>query len=162
MVKDTPKKGNSPKITYQEVNPTYYIVNIKDATAPFVLTLAETYSKDWKAYVVNNKNDLALKGNVVASYSGGLVKEMEYLNSANVREVLNTFKEKSVLETSHISVNGFGNAWLIDQKGSYTIKLVFQPQRYFLIGFFISIITLLVVLFGIIYITWKKLKIKLK
>lgn len=43
----------------------------------------------------------------------------------------------------HIRGERFANAWTIDKKGSYTIDIYYQPQKYFKAGFIISVLSLI-------------------
>jgi len=42
--------NNVPRITFQKINPTKYIVNV-NASKPFFLVFSESYHKDWVAYI---------------------------------------------------------------------------------------------------------------
>lgn len=55
---------------------------------------------------------------------------------------------KILPETSsqHLPINGFANSWLIDKPGSYFLVLEYLPQRYFYLGWGITIIFLVLVI----------------
>ena len=42
---------------------------------------------------------------------------------------------------THLVFNGYGNAWLVDQAGSYDLILEYRPQRYFYYGVGVSLLT---------------------
>jgi hypothetical protein len=41
---------------YKKINPTKYIINIRNATKPYILSFAETYDPLWRAHFDNNDN----------------------------------------------------------------------------------------------------------
>lgn len=51
-------------------------------------------------------------------------------------------------------INGYANAWLIRQPGSYTIHLEYRPQQLIFVGLAVSAITLLLCVFVLIQIRW--------
>lgn len=50
---------STPQVTYEKINPTKTIVKIKKASAPFILTINNSYNPGWKIYE-GNKNILSL------------------------------------------------------------------------------------------------------
>lgn len=110
----------APEITFQEVNPTKYQINVTNATAPFFLVFSESYDPRWKAYV--NPQD----GNT---------------------NWFEAFFRSSVPDDMHFLVNGYANAWYIDPAEwgmggqEFSITLYFQPQSLFYLGCIISGLT---------------------
>lgn len=45
-----PDIGLNPTLTFQQINPTKYLVNVRNATKPFFLTFSESYDEEWKAF----------------------------------------------------------------------------------------------------------------
>ena len=50
---------------------------------------------------------------------------------------------QKVDERRHLLVNGYANAWWIDEKGDYEVVINFLPQTFFNIGLAVSSVTLL-------------------
>jgi hypothetical protein len=46
-----PKKFETPVIVYWEINPTKYVIYVRNASKPFFLVFSETYHKDWVIYI---------------------------------------------------------------------------------------------------------------
>jgi len=51
-----------------------------------------------------------------------------------------------LLESNHIKINTFSNAWYMDKEGDYTLSLYFYPQSTYYIGLIISLVTFLICL----------------
>jgi hypothetical protein len=49
----------------------------------------------------------------------------------------------TTLDTPHFVANGFANAWIIDEKGSYNLVLEFEPERWARLAGYVSLGTLL-------------------
>lgn len=108
---------NAPNIHFQRINPTKYIVKIEHASDPYVLSFQEAYNAEWKAYIDDSRNFFG------ASLFLGIFR-------------------KPLFEKNHFEINGYANAWLIEQKGDYNIVVEYYPQRFFYIGMAVSIATL--------------------
>ncbi|GAH12206.1 unnamed protein product, partial [marine sediment metagenome] len=50
-------KENLPEISYKKINPTKYLVNVKNAQDPFYLVQLENYDTYWNAGIDGNKLD---------------------------------------------------------------------------------------------------------
>ena len=48
-----------PELVYKQVNPTRYIVSVKNATKPYFLILSQTYHPQWKAFI--NSEEISTK-----------------------------------------------------------------------------------------------------
>lgn len=46
---------NLPNIVYNKINPTKYEIDVKNAKDPFFINLLQTYDKNWKLFVGNDK-----------------------------------------------------------------------------------------------------------
>ena len=118
------QKKNPPAILSQKINPTRYIVDVKNTKAPFHLVFSESFSADWKAYIKT------------------------CTQSCNV---LQDWFLESISEERHYMVNGFANGWNIipsDSKNrtNYSIVIEYFPQRFMYIGGIISFLTLIILL----------------
>lgn len=51
-------QGNFPKIKWQKLNPTKYLLDVIDSSGPFLLVFSESYHNRWKAYTLPNKNEI--------------------------------------------------------------------------------------------------------
>lgn len=49
---------NLPDIEWEKVNPTKYLVRIKDAKDPFLLVFSESFHKGWRAYIWPTKEEI--------------------------------------------------------------------------------------------------------
>jgi len=138
-----------PKLIFQQINPTRYVVHIERATTPFVLALSQQFNRNWKAYisspaVSSGKQELEI-GNVTQLEAKG-----NFFDSSIFRDL----QSQLVSEHLHFQVNGFANGWLIDKTdGDYDIVIQYEPQYLFYIGAFI---TGIFVLFDVVYLFVRK------
>lgn len=58
--------------------------------------------------------------------------------------------------SKHFFANIYGNGWLLDKNGTYKFRIIFSPQKYFYLGIYISMFSLLI--FTGIYLAGKYLK----
>lgn len=47
-----------PRIKWQKINPTEYMVNVTGATGSFLLVFSESFHNEWKAYILPNKTEV--------------------------------------------------------------------------------------------------------
>ena len=118
LLKD--EKKIPPEVVSDKINPTKYIVNVKNAKVPYNLVFSETFSPNWKTYIQKCETSCSL---------------FQEWNLAPISE------------DQHVVVNGFANGWNITPKDSngktnYIIIIEYWPQRLFYIGAIISILTL--------------------
>lgn len=166
FVKETGRKLSLPKITYQEINPTDYRIEIKNANSAFFLAFSEGFDNNWKLYMEKTQPTsatMAKNADIVASYFNGNVEEKRYEGSADMSAILGTFTEKSLPDYLHGQINGFGNGWLIPSGGlmpfgDYTIRVIYKPQRYVLIGTYVTIIAIIAVSIGILFLSINEIK----
>lgn len=120
-----------PEIEVNKKDPTKYIVNVKDAKEPFILSLNQRYSPLWK--ITQNEPLLT--------------------------QIKMALGNKS--EQEHFVVNGYANGWIVDRKGDYSLTLEYVPQILFLIGLKITLISLgasLIYLGGMLYLKIRRNK----
>ncbi len=55
--------------------------------------------------------------------------------------------EEQIPEENHILINDFLNGWLIEKRGSYNFYIEYEPQKLAHTGIFISLVTILVLIF---------------
>lgn len=112
---------------YEKINPTKYLISIKNATNPYVLGFAESYDPLWSAYAENNiqNNDLSYDGN-------------------------NLFKVNSI--PLYSVVNGFP----INKTGDYNLVIEYEPQIWFVQGATLSIIAIAMITMGIFIFATRK------
>ncbi len=144
-----------PKIIFQEVNPTKYIVSIENATHPFFLILNQAYNPQWNAYIENNM----IESGTEQEYNNGKIKEVSSTANFDLTDIKYLFY--SPLSDNHFIANGYANGWYINpnmiNKNSFTITLYFVPQSLFYIGNIISGLTFIFcILYILIYSTIKK------
>lgn len=98
------KKLSVPEsVTYIKINPTKYKIDIKNASAPFLLVFSESYDSRWTAFSPKNA------------------------------------RKEYIADDKHLLVNGYANAWWVNETGDSTIVLEFLPQRLLKIGYSISL-----------------------
>lgn len=114
----------SPTISYRQINPTRYLVHVKNATTPFFLVFSESFHTGWQAFLQE------------ASNTGG---STWYEQSALLSWMWDGGKRTEI--ANHELVNGYANSWYVQKKGSYDLVLEFAPQRSYEAGVLISIIT---------------------
>jgi hypothetical protein len=111
---------NSNPLRFTKINPTKYIVNVKNLKKePFLLVFLESFNKDWEIFkVVDN--------------------DKQYF--------WNNWFKQSDFKNHHYLINGFANSWLIDQpnlEGEETFIIEYTQQRNFYFSLFIVFVVLL-------------------
>lgn len=157
FVKDTGKVLDTPKITYQEITSTDYMLKIENAKGPFLLSFSEQFDGNWNVFSTDNQNFYGSDA-VVKKYFDGNVQEMAYVNRLEPAVSIGSIINDSKMGSLHMSLNGFSNGWLINKTGTYQIHLTFSPQKYFLIGLMVSALTFITVLLTIGLLLLKKRK----
>ena len=99
---------------YKKVNPTKYVIDIKQAKKPYMLSFAESYDPNWVAYYANSDN---------------------YGNQ--------TDKPNMDPGTVSIPLYGITNGFYLKKTGDYSLVIEYLPQKWFTIGAIISIATVL-------------------
>jgi hypothetical protein len=144
------KDGSSmPWITFKQINPTKYVVEIENATQPFFLVLSESYNIGWKIYTEEN-NRIELN-KVIYQYPNIKVRESNHEEyKFSFEDILFIFKKPAMDENYHFIANGYANAWYIDPSffnkngnDKFTVIIYFRQQSYSYLGILISLITLL-------------------
>jgi hypothetical protein len=133
--------GSVPQIIFKRVNPTKYIVEVKNATQPFFLVFSESYHPWWKAYA---EDKLSGVGEIAANYGNIKVKEARSEMKFTPEDISYLFI-KPLSDDNHFIANGYANAWYVDPKeidrdgdGCFTITLYFLPQSLFYLGLLVS------------------------
>lgn len=116
------KKMDSPRILYQKIDPTAYIVTVSNATSPWLMQFNQAFNKGWRVYITSEKMP---QPNWLFVTKGMLFG-------------------KQVSEQDHVLLNDYSNGWYINKTGSYTLFVTFIPQNYFYIGILISVITIII------------------
>jgi hypothetical protein len=104
-----------PKITFEKIDPTRYIVHVANASQPFFLVFSESYHPQWAASINN----------------------------------------KQIPDRYHFIVNGYANAWYVNETGSFDVIIEFLPQKLVYTG---SIITLVTLTFCLVYFAKDRIK----
>jgi hypothetical protein len=115
-----------PNISYTKVNKTKYLVTVKNAQRPYILDFNEKFSPYWRLQPANSSK----------------ISLENYLFSKN--------------DTNHFPINGYANAWLVDNKDQENWVLEYTPQRFFYIGSAISVIS--IIIFGVVVAIYEKNK----
>ena len=144
----------TPKIEFKKINPTRYIVDVRETKGPFTLVFSESFHEGWKAYV--------RKSGVRSQESGGkTIPDKQLTDNEPWSALWSVLKDrdKRIEIKDHFVVNGYANGWIVpagqfkvqssrfkveekDQQ-DFQIVLEYKQQRLFEIGVLISAATLL-------------------
>jgi hypothetical protein len=130
-----------PAITFRKVNTTKYIVTVRNATQPYILSLSDQYNKDWLVYLNRPVDQIKedhiqsrshrlvgqyfnkivgrfLPNNrnpeIIASYFDGQVSENIHANIFLEPDTFQTWGLKPLLtREDHFQINGYANSWYI-------------------------------------------------
>lgn len=138
-----------PRLTFQWINPTKYLVHVENSQGRFPLVFLESYHAAWEAYYVGNQPHAS--GKIVAANERWRVSEMAPKNDLDLFSFLAPYKDKYEKVSSHISVNGYANAWIVDRTGSFDLVIEYAPQRTFTLSLIMSVSALLVVVGVVIW-----------
>jgi len=135
-----------PNINYRQINPTKYEVRVISANSNFMLNFLDSFHELWKVYV-------------------------KPLNSGESKYYETWFYEE-VSQKVHFIKNGYANSWLInrdnicfvkklcvdnrDGTSNFTLVIEFYPQKYYYLGLFVTLGTLLVILLYLLYFRFNK------
>ena len=132
------KSQELPKIEFAKINPTRYVVDVKEAKGPFTLIFSESFHEGWKAYIRQKAKGEGQKAKKEESWSGLWSALKDKGNRIEIKD--------------HFVVNGFANGWMVQagqkakgegqKEQNFEIVLEFKPQRLFELGLLISAITL--------------------
>lgn len=142
----------SEVVRFKKINPTEYRVVIENVKVAFPLIFSESFHSGWRIYPKKNE-DPSKKLAFISNNIHGSIQD-DNLQSGRFWETW--FEKSQVSELSHLLVNGYANAWLIDPNdlciknpeycvkntdGTYDIVLVleFWPQRLIYFGGIISV-----------------------
>jgi hypothetical protein len=135
-----------PSITFHRINPTKYLINVREASGPFWLVFSEAHHPAWKVYKASPE-DLLGAGlpQAVTEYKNIGVKEMRADTQFTPRDIKYLFSDP--LPIPHFQVNNYANGWYVDPKNfgsgtNFDLVLYFYPQSLFYLGFFITLLTL--------------------
>ncbi len=112
---------------YKKINPTKYILDIKNATRPYMVAFAESYNPLWIAYSENINS-----------------------NKSGVTKKSNDIKVNSV------PLYGVTNGFYVNKTGDYTLIIEYEPQKWFTDGAIISIFTPVAILIGLFVLIKRK------
>ena len=127
------------RILFQQINPTRYRVQVRDAEYAFMLVFSEQYSEDWKIYQAPREDDIL----PVASYQGGEVLEGEALATFFDAKIAETWRRGPLHEDHHMVVNGYANGWFITNSGSYDLIIEYSPQRRLQVGMLVTALSVI-------------------
>jgi hypothetical protein len=119
---------------YKKINPTKFVVDVRNATRPYVMTFAESYDPLWVAHV-----------DAASSSSSSNAGEDQNdpnpgSNENNKKNNNNSFQIRSI--PLYSIINGF----YINKTGDYTLTIEYEPQKWFVQAATISIITIISIL----------------
>jgi hypothetical protein len=113
--------------SYKKLSPTKYVVTIKQAAHPYMISLAESFDPLWTAYSVeSNTGD-------------------------------KSFDKDKNLEVNSMPLYGVTNGFYINKTGNYDLVIEYEPQNWFIQGSIVSTISVTIILFFILFIVKKEI-----
>lgn len=152
--KEEQKTIDTPRIVFEKINPTRYIISVKGATLPYVLIFQDAFNKRWKLFLQDAKGED--QKNILQEYYNGEIAEASYKNLFFNLSVFENWNKKAVAESKHYTANGYANGWFIepsDTKGDtdYTFVLEMTSQRQMDSLFLVSCITATLIAFWFLF-----------
>jgi hypothetical protein len=132
-----------PKVEFVSMNQTKYLVKVASESDKYVLNFNQRYDPNWRVRDVScSAASEYLAGNTREYFSG---KVVEYpMNDKHYLTDL-IFIEKKYPDTSKIVLNGFSNAWLMNDIGDEKCYLIeYNVQNTFYKSILISFLSLVV------------------
>jgi hypothetical protein len=108
----------------RKISPAEYEISIKNATRPYLLSLAESYDPLWIAL-----EDVQSR-----------THEQSHRESGNL--------DNQIFKTQSIPLYSIVNGFYINKTGDYTLRIEYQPQKWFTQGAVISIISAISIFFA--------------
>lgn len=157
------KKDTSPQLEFKKINPTKYRVRIHNALNPFPLVFLESFHPGWGIYLSDIKagNKLILADLFSEKIKGSV--QNDNLPDGNFFE---PWFYKKLAQTDHLLVNSFANSWTIkpdkictssssciknaDNSYDFELLIFFEPQKLADLGYFVSLITILITILFLI------------
>jgi hypothetical protein len=175
LIPEEVKNQLLPHLTFTKINPTRYVIDVKEATDPYMLVFQESFSKNWKLFNIESNTESVggsiarffgnvgklLVGNFVknkagenaiaASYFNGEIKEGESANIFIDSQTFETWGKNTVSDYAHIRANEYANAWYItpdDMGGKKDYKLILElkTQKRFYPMLLISLLTIICII----------------
>ncbi|MFH2022504.1 MAG: hypothetical protein ABIJ33_04510 [Patescibacteria group bacterium] len=161
-----PDKITSPNqdawLEFKKINSTKYRVIIHQAKGKIPIVLNQTFHDHWKVYLP----PFGLT-NYLESVPFNKPDRSVWNNSLSSGSLLETWDLRQLTTESHLMVNGWANAWIIDtnklcqtpglcqansdQTQDLELIIEFFPQRYFYLGCLVSLFTLALSLVAILF-----------
>jgi hypothetical protein len=142
-------------LSFRRVNPTEYDVTIRGARAkPFLLVLGQEFDPGWQAYVIpsqgGNGGAVSCTPRAFGPFRAS-VHECPAGDTWLSAQQVSDMRRQALPAAQHLEVNGFANAWLVTPSDtrngrSFTIVLDYAPQHRVLIGFGMTLLSLVIVL----------------
>lgn len=133
------------QIEYRKISNTKYRVILKSASGNVPLIFTENYDVNWQAYV---KSESDSQTDTIKKSSGETIQN----DNLPTGDLWETSGLKSI--NDHHKINGYSNVWYYQagpKPKDIEIIMEYKPQKLFMIGQFISVITLgFIILFFII------------
>lgn len=132
---------STPEIKFRRINPTKYVINIRNAKNPFWLIFSETFHKQWQLYELPQHLSTKELEDLVADYPQLKIKEAPHEYRLTFEDI--NFLFQKPLKAPHYSVNGYANGWYIDPDSlnlgrDFNLVLYFHPQSFFYLGMFLA------------------------
>lgn len=151
-----------PQVTFTQLNPTRYKVEVWNAHGPYALVLSQEFNQKWKVFIPDIGNPAETAKGVFIRIIGAVLKAITNLmvvtpsaadlpmatEHAGIREgvhrsifwdrdMFKTWGEDPIAEEMHLPVNGYANVWYIrpedvGNKEKYTLYIEMTSQKLFI------------------------------
>ncbi len=127
------------QITFTQINPIKYLVNVRDAKNPYALVFSQAFNQNWKLYNMDRGHEAkTMKGifmrfagsllgtltqiiipasvgenATIASFADPSITEGKHRSEFWGRSTFDTWGLDPIAEKTHLPVNGYANAWYI-------------------------------------------------
>ena len=122
LILDNTSNKKLPDYSIARGNQTKYKVTVRGAKSPYFLVLNSTFNPNWKVSFDDTKKTL-----------------------------FSNITKNSIPEEDHLMVNGIFNGWVINRQGDYSLTIEYAPQKYFYLGWMITLIYLTLVISYLIF-----------
>lgn len=121
-ISDTLGMNSFENLKFSFIDPTLATVQLPKREEAYILRLNQTYNPGWKIYSI-----------------------------ANNEPIWSFLFKRSIAENTHFMIDGYANAWLLSKSEQTTVLLLYWPQFIFYIGLVVSSMSLLLIIFSLLY-----------
>lgn len=135
-------------VSYERLNPTIYAVRVTNPQGiPFLLSFAQRYDRNWRLYPVSRRHEFKSLRRVNPEIPAFQAKSTDHFFDLNL---LQTFITKPIADDLHVLTSGYANGWWLDGTSNQDYLLVYEKQKWYLVGLGLSLIAFLASLYVIL------------